>query len=285
MHRICIVGAGITGALTAMMLKEKLQQISIIIFEKSKGTGGRMCTKRSPFGSSLDIGAQFITKTSDINHTQKRCYSELFQTGLLKPLQGTVEGLDVSSYSENYACSCGSGSIVKHFLQLADGELGKLKAVEYCSRFALSLFYKYNTNFFDNLSWTAKYISENPVLRFVSIDNLKRGKQHELPSVLIHTTKEFGKKNVDASLTSVLPVILESLENILPDMPKPSDMKVHKWRYSQVEKSYSGNPGCLVLSTFPVLICGGDGLSFSTFEGCILSAESIVKNFTENFVT
>ncbi|KFM62963.1 Renalase, partial [Stegodyphus mimosarum] len=183
-----------------MMLKEKLQQISIIILEKSKGTGGRMCTKRSPFGSSLDIGAQFITKTSDINHTHKRCYSELFQTGLLMPLQGTVEGLDVPSHSENYVCSSGSGSIVKHFLQLAgceilfdhkvtritnshnklkllydnnsshefdaviftipvpqvlqlDGitsfiqneELKKLKAVEYCSRFALSLFYKYNT--------------------------------------------------------------------------------------------------------------------------------------------
>ncbi|KFM62964.1 Renalase, partial [Stegodyphus mimosarum] len=68
-------------------------------------------------------------------------------------------------------------------------------------------------------------------------------------------------------------------------MPKPSCIKVHKWRYSQVEKSYIGKPGCLVVSTSPVLICGGDGFSCSTFEGCILSAESIVKNFTENFVT
>ncbi|GBO07437.1 hypothetical protein AVEN_182998-1 [Araneus ventricosus] len=72
MHRLGIVGCGITGAVTAMLLKQSMPYLNIVILEKSKGTGGRMCTSRSSFGNTVDLGAQFITKSSNLTSTQEK---------------------------------------------------------------------------------------------------------------------------------------------------------------------------------------------------------------------
>ena len=45
MKRLAIIGAGISGVTSALQLNAKLK---IDIFEKSRGTGGRMSTKREP---------------------------------------------------------------------------------------------------------------------------------------------------------------------------------------------------------------------------------------------
>lgn len=59
----------------------------------------------------------------------------------------------------------------------------------------------------------------------------------DLPSIAVHTTKEFGKMHIDDSdMSSIQNVILRSLKKILPDYPEPSFIKFHKWRYSQVIK-------------------------------------------------
>lgn len=39
MHRFGIVGCGLTGAVTAMLLKQRLPNVNITILEKSKGSG------------------------------------------------------------------------------------------------------------------------------------------------------------------------------------------------------------------------------------------------------
>lgn len=337
MSRLCIVGCGLTAAVTASLLRQNLPHIQIIILEKSKGTGGRFCTSRSSFGCSVDLGAQFVTKSTNLSEVQKKCYTQLLETGLLQPLKENVEGLRCSSKTaENFICTHGSGSIVKHFLQTSnceilfgqrvakvfasgnkwkifcensseyefdaviftipvpqflqlDGilsyvygkELETLKSVAYSSRFALGLFYDKATSYFDDFSWIAKYISNDDILRFCSLDHRKRNSS-AFPSVVVHTTKEFGKKYIDKDDTSgIQQKILNSLEKILPRYPEPTNIKFHKWRYSQVEKSYPGNLGCIVLSKTPLLIAGGDGYSYSTFEGCINSSENIVKNFVK----
>lgn len=46
-----------------------------------------------------------------------RCYAQLLETGLIQPLSETVEGLiSYSKGAENFVCTQGSGSVVKHFL-------------------------------------------------------------------------------------------------------------------------------------------------------------------------
>lgn len=48
----------------------------------------------------------------------------------------------------------------------------QLKSVSYSSRYALGLFYEAGTKI--DVSWAGQYITSNPCIRFVSIDNKKR---------------------------------------------------------------------------------------------------------------
>lgn len=56
--RVAIIGAGIAGLTVARKLQ--LLETDCTLFEKSRGPGGRMSSKRIP-DSSADIGAQFFT--------------------------------------------------------------------------------------------------------------------------------------------------------------------------------------------------------------------------------
>lgn len=56
--------------------------------------------------------------------------------------------------------------------------------------------------------------------------------------MVIHTTKEFGKSHIDETkVTAIQDIITERLQQLLPECPMPSQIKFHKWRYSQVKKN------------------------------------------------
>ena len=56
---IAIIGAGMTGVVCARNLKDAGYETTI--FEKSRGIGGRMATRRTSEGLQFDHGAQYIT--------------------------------------------------------------------------------------------------------------------------------------------------------------------------------------------------------------------------------
>lgn len=56
--RVAVIGAGLAGVACAAMLAD--HNISVTVFEKSRGTGGRMATRRGEAGS-FDHGAQYLT--------------------------------------------------------------------------------------------------------------------------------------------------------------------------------------------------------------------------------
>ncbi|WP_431633861.1 NAD(P)/FAD-dependent oxidoreductase [Dyella sp. KULCS107] len=57
--RIAILGAGMAGLTCAHRLHQ--QGLSPVIFEKSRGVGGRLATRRTDSGDAYDHGAQFVT--------------------------------------------------------------------------------------------------------------------------------------------------------------------------------------------------------------------------------
>lgn len=57
--RVAIVGAGMSGLMCARKLLDN--GIDVIVFEKSRGVGGRMATRRTAEGLRFDHGAQYFT--------------------------------------------------------------------------------------------------------------------------------------------------------------------------------------------------------------------------------
>jgi renalase len=62
MPRIAIIGAGMAGLSCAFALQQHDHRVTL--FEKSRGIGGRLATRRTQAGDSFDHGAQYITTRS-----------------------------------------------------------------------------------------------------------------------------------------------------------------------------------------------------------------------------
>ncbi|MBT4205492.1 MAG: NAD(P)-binding protein, partial [Proteobacteria bacterium] len=62
MKNIAIIGAGLSGLVAAQQLGSVAH---VTIFEKSKGVGGRIATRRSGL-YSFDHGAQFFTPKTEL---------------------------------------------------------------------------------------------------------------------------------------------------------------------------------------------------------------------------
>ncbi|XP_023571988.1 renalase isoform X2 [Octodon degus] len=111
----------------------------------------------------------------------------------------------------------------------------QLESVSYSSRYALGLFYEAGMKI--DVPWAGQYITSNPCIRFVSIDNKKRNiESSEIgPSLVVHTTVPFGVTYLEHSIEHVQELILQQLENILPGLPPPVATTCYKWRHSQVK--------------------------------------------------
>lgn len=94
MMRVAMIGAGLSGLLLANALKEKTR---VTLFEKARGVGGRMSTRRAePF--SFDHGAPFFTACTPAF----RAFLEPFmQAGVVAPWQGRFVRLGADGAGES----------------------------------------------------------------------------------------------------------------------------------------------------------------------------------------
>ncbi|KAM6067730.1 renalase isoform 1-T5 [Chlamydotis macqueenii] len=334
MARVLVVGAGLTGAACAALLRGAPVG-RLAVWEKARGAGGRMSTNRGARDAACtaDLGAQYVTLETERAGPRRSFYEELLAHGVLRPLTAPVEGMVVKEGCCHYVAPQGISSIVKYYLRqsgadvsyeqhvthisLRDGkwevsrkvgpperfdiviltmpvpqilqlqgdvvniingsQKQQLESVSYSSRYALGLFYEAGTRI--DVPWAAQYITDNPCIRFISIDNKKRNVESpEIgPSVVVHTTVTFGSEHLDSDPAEVQQLILSHLQTIVPSLPKPASIKCQKWRYSQVTKAVPCCPGRMILHTQPLLICGGDGFTRSNFDGCIDSAMSLAE--------
>ncbi len=126
--RLLIVGAGLTGSLTAALLQNTLLPVAVSVWEKSRGAGGRMTSHRHPSHPDLhvDMGAQYISKTEpkldvdqEFEQLRESVYQDLLSVGVLVPFSGQIIGERedfVKSVTEKYVSAKGLNGIVKHFL-------------------------------------------------------------------------------------------------------------------------------------------------------------------------
>lgn len=344
MEKVAIVGAGITGACSSLLIHRNLPEATTVtIFDKSRGTGGRMSTSRCPNNqmkaASVDLGAQYFSFTPEYAEKHSELHGELFDNNIITSLNCAVEGDQSPKTTKHYIAPAGSGSVVKYFLKASEADIKfdelvthvdienkkvklvsqsgnteiadaviltmpvpqilqlegsiktlinsdqslklKLEKVSYSSRFAIGMFYNPGTSI--PFSWGSKYVTDNPCIRFISIDDKKRGisSSDVGPSVVVHCSVPFSFEHLETDKEEMKSVILQHTLKAFPELPEPVEVKGHKWRYSQINKAFEGSPGCVVLSQEPLIVLAGDAFTHSNMDGCIASAKRVCDEITK----
>ncbi|XP_053839805.1 renalase isoform X2 [Vidua macroura] len=131
MARVLVVGAGLTGAASAALLRGA-PRAQVSVWDKARGAGGRMSTTRADRGSA-DLGAQFVTCEPELAGPRLSFYEELVTHGILKPLTAPVEGMVVREGSSNYVAPQGISSVVKYYLEQSGADVSYEQQVTHIS--------------------------------------------------------------------------------------------------------------------------------------------------------
>jgi len=136
----------------------------------------------------------------------------------------------------------------------------RLSAVRYSTRFALALFYESKSidmqTLLNSQHWRGKYVFDDPIVRYLSIENYKFSRdESEMLALLVHTSVPFGidalskirvaeaadgeEGRVRAELITQ-EQILRSVGELLPILSgvTPCKSVLHTWEQSQVSKGF-----------------------------------------------
>lgn len=112
--KVAVIGAGLTGLSVASVLHAR--GVDVSVFEKSRGRGGRMSTKRLPW-ADLDIGAQYFTARA---HVFIERVDEWQSLGLVAPWNFTPHAYKQSvlkpspDQTKRFVALPGMNSLCKH---------------------------------------------------------------------------------------------------------------------------------------------------------------------------
>ena len=139
------------------------------------------------------------------------------------------------------------------------------------------------------IPWGARYVSDNDVIRYVSVESRKHvGNSNvcsTLPtplSILVHTSVPFGLENEMSSAAEIEEIILRNLALVLPTLSGvvPLHRELVYWKESQVSKGllWGDKEGSAFFPTSEGkskgVVLAGDYFTESNFEGCLNSAFS-----------
>jgi renalase len=152
-------------------------------------------------------------------------------------------------------------------------------SVRFSARFAFAAYFPASAAAaVSHIPWGSKYIFDDDVIRFISLENRKcevqDGSGHV--SVLLHTSVPFGVKNIDAPEEDMEALLLDKIETLLPGLGPPVRSHLVNWRESQISKNigYIDQAACFVDPTQGAPLClTGDYFTESNFEGCVASGK------------
>lgn len=112
---VAVIGAGISGLICARTLAD--HGIAVTVFEKSRGAGGRMSTRRTEDDLRFDHGAQYFTARDP---RFKRLVNSWQQEGIVSQWQGRIvsikegEVVEEKAGTQRYIAMPGMNAICRH---------------------------------------------------------------------------------------------------------------------------------------------------------------------------
>ncbi|CAF1328625.1 unnamed protein product [Rotaria sordida] len=131
--RVILIGAGISNALIAFLLRRQYgPAIKLIVFDKDKSVGGRMTTSCDSEGNHhcfIDMGAQYLTLTKS-NSTTTKLFQQLIDDHVIELLdkQNTI-GMRENPDKIDYMAPRGIASVVRYFFEQAVVEINLSKHI------------------------------------------------------------------------------------------------------------------------------------------------------------
>ncbi len=267
--KIAIVGAGMTAASCAHLLGQS--GAAIDIFEKSRGAGGRMATRRLDNDVTADHGAQYFTsetedfstfigdmiKSGDIAEwpvrDDKTCYvgaahmnspikSVLalhnLQTGHLvtnveqRKNQWWLTVNDTIHGPYDYVIS--TIPVAQATALTAAAKLGfddTLNKVSVAPCWALMLVFEERLPI-DIKSWRGN----DEIISWIGRNSSKTGRDFKADSWTVHANPEWSQQNLELSPKDAADQIFEAFIYTMGAAPEPLIKTAHRWRYAQTVK-------------------------------------------------
>lgn len=132
------------------------------------------------------------------------------------------------------------GMVTGNFLDeaRASGLMDNLERVRFFPSFSLGIFYDRQTDL--RLGWRWRYFPDSALVRFVSVDSLKRGDAGAPTALCVQSQRGWARDNVELRKEEALPLLLAEVGRLLPGLPPPHSVLCHKWRFSQIRTPYPG---------------------------------------------
>lgn len=305
MKKVAIIGAGLAGLAAAKKLRRG--GMDVTIFEKSRGFGGRMATRRTG-EYQFDHGAQYfsvrgpeffaqVTRWQDQGHVAEwapgtyvgspgmtaplralaakhRCITECLVTGLHKSASGWTLEDDRGPIAVD-----GNGTFDAAILAIpapqaiplaasAGIDMPELREVVYAPCIALMLAYP-NETARPKQDWIKP---EDSAIAWIACNATKPGRPRDAQTFVVHARPDWSRRHLDSELQASQDALLARFSAITGIMSEPLYASVHRWRYALVEQDV-GLP-CLFDKTNLFGACGdwclGARVESASESGCAM---------------
>ena len=266
--RMAVIGAGIAGLSCAQELRRA--GFEVTVFEKSRGIGGRIATRRTPEDLRFDHGAQFFTVQSkafrqflagDVNKWQ--AVGNFDQTrdwfigspdikSFLRPIAKTLDirlNTQINSLQQEeefWNLQSDTESFEGYDRVIITAPAPQTAALtEFSERFQSAI-----SEVQMDPCWTLMLAFSDPVERdfdvkkfaseqidWMARNSSKWGRRERPDCWVVHATADWSRQHLELSRDDVLK---ELLPELLPELGKTEDdliyFSAHRWRYANVSK-------------------------------------------------
>ena len=286
---VAVVGTGLSGLVVAHRLRNVAH---VTIYEKSRGPGGRMATRRAG-DFEFDHGAQFFTARTrafreflrplveyGVIADWRADFAELDRTRGGWVPRRTADGSWTLLGEADRELGCFDWVVLTapaeqtarlgHELP-ALRELGRRRRMRAC--FALMLGFAEPLQ----LPWQAALVRDADI-SWISVNSSKPGRKPPF-TLVIHSTNAWANAHMDDATDVVLAQLLEEACAVTDaNLDAAVHRQVHRWRYANIDKQ--SGPACFIDDDVSVAACG-DWFVRGRVESAFTSASELATQLLD----